>query len=274
LPVTITSMPIAVPGSDGPSDAELLDRVRTGRTEAYGELYRRHVGAARTRARQLTACAPEADDLVAEAFTRLYAALLSGGGPDTAFRAYLLTTVRHVFHDRIRRDRRLELSADMARHDPGVPWEDTAVSELESELAARAFARLPERWRLVLWRTEVEQRSAAEVAPALGLSPNGAAALAYRAREALRQAYLQEHLGDRTADPQADRHRATVDRLGPWTRDGLTARQRAAVDSHLSACAPCRGLAAELADVSGGLRRHPCPTPRTPLDARPDPARR
>jgi RNA polymerase sigma factor (sigma-70 family) len=263
LPVTISSVAVPVPDTDGPSDAELLDRVRSGRTEAYAELYRRHVGAARTRARQLTSCAPEADDLVAEAFTRLYAALLGGGGPDTAFRAYLLTAVRHVFHDRLRRDRRLELSADMASHDPGVPWEDTAVSELESELAARAFARLPERWRIVLWRTEVEQRSAAEVAPALGLSPNGAAALAYRAREALRQAYLQEHLGPRAG--AADRHRATVDRLGPWARDGLTARQRAAVDSHLSTCTPCRELAAELADVSGGLRRHPCPRPRTPV---------
>jgi len=247
--------------SDAPSDAELMSRVRAGRTEAYAELYRRHVAATRARARQLTSCAPEADDLVAEAFTRLYATLLSGGGPDTAFRAYLLTTVRHVFHDRLRRDRRLELSDDMAHHDPGVPWEDTAVSELESQLAARAFARLPERWRIVLWRTEVEQRSAAEVAPALGLSANGAAALAYRAREALREAYLQEHLGGRTTDPhaEADRHRATVDRLGTWTRDGLAARQRAAVDSHLSTCATCRGLAAELADVSGGLRRRPRP---------------
>jgi RNA polymerase sigma factor (sigma-70 family) len=260
--VTVPSVLVAThrSGADAPSDAELMSRVRSGRTEAYAELYRRHVAATRARARQLTSCAPEADDLVAEAFTRLYATLLSGGGPDAAFRAYLLTTVRHVFHDRLRRDRRLELSDDMARHDPGVPWEDTAVSDLESQLAARAFARLPERWRIVLWRTEVEQRSPAEVAPSLGLSPNGAAALAYRAREALRQAYLQEHLGDQPTGSRADRHRATVDRLGTWTRDGLSARQRAAVDSHLSACAPCRGLAAELADVSGGLRRQPLPT--------------
>lgn len=248
---------------DAPGDAELMSRVRAGRTDAYAQLYRRHVASSRAQARQLTSCGPEVDDLVAEAFTKLYATLLSGGGPDTAFRAYLLTTVRHVFHDRLRRDRRLELSDDMARHDPGVPWEDPAVSELESQLAARAFARLPERWRTVLWRTEVEQRSPAEVAPSLGLSPNGVAALAYRAREALRQAYLQEHLGDRTTDAGAepDGHRATVDRLGSWTRDGLSAGQRAAVDAHLSTCAACRGLAAELADVSGGLRRRPRPAP-------------
>jgi RNA polymerase sigma factor (sigma-70 family) len=257
------------------SDAELIAEVRSGRTEAYATLYTRHVAAARGLARQLAGCPAEADDLVAEAFTRVFAALLGGGGPDTAFRAYLLTALRHVFHDRVRRDRRLELSDDMARHDPGVPWEDPAISGLEARLAARAFTGLPERWRTVLWRTEIERRSPAEVASLLGLSPNGASALAYRAREALRQAYLQEHVRtplqervhtpvqehvgapgpERVRAPAPDRHRVVVGRLGAWLRDGLPAGQRAAVDSHLGSCPDCRTLAAELADVSGALRR-------------------
>jgi RNA polymerase sigma factor (sigma-70 family) len=259
VPVQSTLVPVqrGDAGSHAPSDAELISEVRSGRTDAYADLYRRHVASARALARQLTSCAPEADDLVAEAFTKLLAILLRGGGPQAAFRAYLLTTLRNDFHDRLRRDSRLEFSDDLTRHDPGVPWDDTAVAELESRLAALAFTRLPERWRIVLWHTEVEQRTPAEVGSSLGLSPNGAAALAYRAREALRRAYLQEHLGDRPDHPAAgtDRHRATVDRLGTWARDGLPARRRAAVDSHLSACAGCRSLAAELADISGGLRR-------------------
>ncbi|HST64344.1 MAG TPA: sigma-70 family RNA polymerase sigma factor [Mycobacteriales bacterium] len=243
------------PGGTAPAadtDAELIAAVRAGRTEAYATLYRRHVASARALARQLASCPAEADDLVAEAFTKLFAVLLRGGGPDTAFRAYLLTALRHAFHDRLRRDRRVELSDDMGRHDPGVPWEDPAISGLESRLAARAFTGLPERWRTVLWRTEVEQRSSAEVASQLGLSPNGAAALAYRAREGLRQAYLQEHV--RAAAP--DRHRVAVGRLGAWVRDGLPAGQRAAVDSHLGSCPDCRTLATELAEVSGALRRN------------------
>jgi RNA polymerase sigma factor (sigma-70 family) len=260
--VPFPSALVAVHGPEAdagaPSDAELVIQVRSGRTDAYAVLYGRHVASARVLARQLTRCTAEAEDLVAEAFTKLFATLLAGGGPDAAFRAYLLTTLRHAFHDRLRRDRRLELSDDMTRHDPGVPWEDQAVSGLESQLAARAFTRLPERWRTVLWHTEVEQDSPAEVASLLGLSPNGVSALAYRAREALRQAYLQEHLGDRATHlPGTDQHRATVDRLGAWARDGLSTRQRAAVESHLAACSACRGLAVELADVSGGLRREP-----------------
>jgi RNA polymerase sigma factor (sigma-70 family) len=233
-----------------PGDPELIDAVRSGDVEAYGLLYRRHAGAATTLARQLTGSRAEADDLVAEAFAKVLDMLRGGGGPDVAFRAYLLTTLRNVRYDRARRDKKLAWSDDMSRHDPGVPWEDSAVADLETSLAARAFRRLPERWQTVLWHTEVEQESPADVAPLLGLTPNGVAALAYRAREGLRQAYLQEHL----ADGDGRRHAATVDRLGAWARGGLTARQRAKVEAHLATCADCRALAGELADVNAGLR--------------------
>jgi RNA polymerase sigma factor (sigma-70 family) len=236
---------------DEPGDAELITAVRAGGTEAYGVLYRRHSGSALALARHLTGSWAEADDLVAESFAKVLDVLRGGGGPDAAFRAYLLTTVRHTLYDRARRDRRLELSDDMTRHDPGVPWEDTAVAGLESALAARAFTKLPERWQTVLWHTEVEQESPAEVAPLLGLTPNGVAALAYRAREGLRQAYLQEHL----ADGVAGAHLSTVNRLGAWARGGLSARQRAKVDAHLTGCDTCSALAAELEDVNGGLGR-------------------
>src|SRR5690348_18281478 len=131
--------------SDGPiepGDPELIEAVRSGDVEAYGLLYRRHVGAATTLARQLTGSRAEADDLVAEAFAKVLDILRGGGGPDVAFRAYLLTTLRNVRYDRARRDKKLAWSDDMSRHDPGVPWEDSAVADLETSLAARAFHRL------------------------------------------------------------------------------------------------------------------------------------
>jgi RNA polymerase sigma factor (sigma-70 family) len=256
-------------GADRRDDAELISAVRAGSPDAYAALYRRHLASARALARQLTGCRAQADDLVAEAFARLFATLRNGGGPDAAFRAYLLTVLRHLRYDQTRQDHRLELSGDMTRYEEAVPWRDTAVEELESTLATRAFTRLPERWQLVLWRTEVERQSPAEVAALLGLTPNGVSALAYRAREALRQAYLQEHLSTsvdagvrtRVLDPHhgPDRHDATVAQLGAWARGGLSARHRARVDAHLAICPDCRVLAAELADVTGGLCREPLP---------------
>jgi RNA polymerase sigma factor (sigma-70 family) len=234
----------------GCTDAELIAAVRAGDRAAYAQLYERHERAARRMARQLSASPHDVDDLVAEAFARVFDMLSSGRGPDSAFRAYLLTAVRNGMYERARRDRRLELSEDMARHDRGVPWVDPAEAELNSALAARAFASLPERWRTVLWYSEVEQESTAEVGSRLGLRPNAVAALAYRAREGLRQAFLQAHASG-CADEAC---RATVARLGGWTRDRLSTGDAAKVDAHLATCRRCRQVAAELEDVNSGLR--------------------
>ncbi|MBV9847093.1 MAG: sigma-70 family RNA polymerase sigma factor, partial [Kutzneria sp.] len=180
------------------SDAELIKSVRAGNTASYGPLYERHVAAANNLARQLTRSPAEADDLVSDAFAKVLVTLRAGRGPDTAFRAYLLTALRHTAYDKTRRDRRVELTDDVGTvantEAVSVAFSDTAVAGLERSLAAKAFARLPERWQAVLWHTEIEGQSPAEVGPLLGLTANGVSALAYRAREGLRQAYLQVHL--------------------------------------------------------------------------------
>jgi RNA polymerase sigma factor (sigma-70 family) len=238
------------------SDAELIESVRNGEIAAYGALFERHATAAHNLARQLARSGAEADDLVSEAFAKVLDTLRAGKGPDTAFRAYLLTALRHTAYDKTRKDKRIDLTEDMT--DVGgavgealtVQFSDTAVAGLERTMAAKAFAKLPERWQAVLWHTEIEQQSPADVAPLLGLTANGVSALAYRAREGLRQAYLQVHL----AETSAVRCRATAERLGAWTRDGLSKRERAQVETHLDECDRCRALAAELADVNGGLR--------------------
>ena len=228
------------------TDADLIARVRRGDGDAYDQLYRRHAGPARSLARRLTGSPADADDLVAEAFLTVLAALRAGRGPDAAFRAYLFTTLRNARWSAARRDSRVRPVADLGRLDPGVPWTDPVVAELESALAARAFGRLPERWRTVLWHTAVEQTRPADVAASLGLSANGVAALAYRAREGLRQAYLREHVA-------AGQHPDTVDRLGAWTRGRLPAAQRAGVEEHLGSCGGCRLLADEVAAVNAEI---------------------
>jgi RNA polymerase sigma factor (sigma-70 family) len=239
-----------VPAEDpGPSDPELIDAVRRGDTSAYAAVYERHVSSAYNLARQLTRSPAETDDLVSEAFAKVLETLRAGRGPDSAFRAYLLTAMRHTAYDKTRRDRRIELTGD-SPDVVSLPFTDTAVAGLERTLAAKAFARLPERWQAVLWHTEIEGQSPAEVAPILGLTANGVSSLSYRAREGLRQAYLQVHLAE-TVD---DRCREAADRLGSWVRGGLSKREKAQVNAHLDECARCRALAAELNDANGALR--------------------
>ncbi|SDY00410.1 RNA polymerase sigma factor, sigma-70 family [Micromonospora pattaloongensis] len=178
------------------SDTDLLDAVRAGDTGAYEELYLRHAGAARGLAYALVSDTADAEDLVAETFAKVFATLRAGRGPQLAFRAYLCTTLRHIRYDRLRHERRLELTDDLTRYESGVPFDDTVIDQMERAYAARAFAQLPERWREVLWHTAVEGEPLTLLAPRLGLTPNAVAALAFRARAGLRQMYLQERARD------------------------------------------------------------------------------
>jgi RNA polymerase sigma factor (sigma-70 family) len=234
------------------ADAELLVEVRAGDSAAFGVLYDRHSAAARRLARVLVRDPSDAEDLVAEAFAKVLAALRLGRGPEVAFRAYLLTAVRHACYDRTRRDRRIEFTEDLTRYETvgGPTAGDQTVARLDRWYAARAFARLPERWQVVLWHTEVEGEKPATIAPMLGLSPNAVATLAYRARERLRQMYLQEHL---TASEDPSCH-WTSGRLGAHVRHGLPCRERSKVDAHLTGCDDCRARWAELAEINSGLR--------------------
>ena len=230
------------------SDAELIVGARKGDPEAYGELYRRHVGSALAAARALSRSRSDADDITSEAFARVLRALQSGSGPEVSFRPYLVTAIRNVFYDRVRRNRE-EPTEDMS-DEVNVALLDAADRQDDGAFAAAAFASLPERWQLVLWHTEVEGRSVSEVAPILGLVPNAVAALAYRAREGLRQAYLQAHLREQTAAEC----RACAANLGAYVRDGLSARDRKRVDAHLEGCSSCAALVAELSDTNNTLR--------------------
>ena len=243
-----TCVSTTLPRLDEPGDAELISAVRGGDVDAYGELFSRHVEAARRLARQLVSSG-DADDLVSEAFAKVLVVLQRGGGPDLAFRAYLLTAVRRLHVDKIRAGARLHTTGDLTPFDPGVPFRDTAVEGFESAAAARAFASLPERWQTVLWHTEVEGQKPAEVAPLLGMSANSVSALAYRAREGLRQAFLEMHLQDADGEACAWTHR----NLGAYIRNGIARRDASRVEDHLTECRQCTAIYLELSEVNSNL---------------------
>lgn len=182
--------------------------MRSGDDSAYEELYRRHAEALRRYARTCCRDAHTADDLTAEVFARMLQAVRGGYGPEHAVRAYLLTSVRRVAATWTSSAGREQLVDDFAvfaaRASRGAEASDTdtldlgaevrAMHEAEQSMAMRAFRSLPERWQAVLWHTEVEDESPSEVASLFGLDANGTRVLASRAREGLRQAYLQAHV--------------------------------------------------------------------------------
>jgi RNA polymerase sigma factor (sigma-70 family) len=235
---------------------ETPDGAGIGRS--YGELYVEYAPAARGLA--LSMVPPDvADDIVAEAFARVLAAIRAGGGPDHAFRPYLLAAVRNLANDWIAARRRVTVigGLDEEAGDRSAPlisgFSGDAATEAEARaearLIVRAFSRLPKRWRAVLWQLEVEGKAPAEVAPVFGLSGNGVSALAMRAREGLRQAYLQEHIG--TNIPASCQ--AYAENLGAGARGRLSPRRQAAMQDHLGHCPACQDLFTELSELNRKL---------------------
>jgi RNA polymerase sigma factor (sigma-70 family) len=224
------------------AEAELVALVRDGAQSAYAELYRRHLLEARRYAAAL-GYVDDIDDVVAEAFTRVFALLRQGAGP-TSFRPYLFVALRNIHRNISRRRKNEHLVADMSDTDEAV--DDHLDRRLVDEGISRALSRLPERWQTVLWLTAVEGRPISEVAEILGLRPNSAAALSFRAREGLRHAYLADHLPT-DASPEC---RDVVEALPAYLRSSLTTRRREAINAHLSACDDCSGVLSDLTAVA------------------------
>jgi len=227
-------------------DPALAELSRAADTAAFAELWRRHAGAGTTAARQFRSIA-DPDDIVSEAYLRILRALQQGGGPHEAFRPYLYRTIRNIALDwRARRPSvSIEEIDDLV--EPG-PLMDTAV--LDNAVTAQAFEQLPERWQAVLWYLEVEGMSPSEAAPHVGLSPNATSALAARAQEGFKAAWLQAHVNDRSV---SDECRWTTQRMGRYVRHGLSPRARTRFDRHLDTCERCTLLVHELGDLEGHL---------------------
>ena len=229
------------------SDADLLERAQSGDSHAFAELWRRHHRSAALVARQYTSSI-EADDLVSEAYARIYQRVLAGGGPTGAFRPYLYTTIRNLASRWGKAQR--EVAVDELDDVVDARSEDPTDRALDRALTARAFRSLPERWQSVLWYTEIEGMDPHEVAPLLGLTPNGVAALSYRAREGLRVAWLQAHVSDVVPGGECE---WTLAHLGGHARRGLRRREEARLATHLQDCARCSIVSEEVDEVGSRL---------------------
>src|SRR3954447_20795766 len=234
---------------DDISDADLITRARDGDSLAYGVLWKRHWQAARAMAASVTNRF-EPDDLASEAFARILKTVEKGNGPRAGFRSYLATTVRNVAIDWSRR----KVTPNIEDPDVIEDWtysELTALDRMERQTVAQAFYALPTSWQEVLWYTEVEGMAPREVAPLLGLNSNAVSALALRAREGLRQAWINAHLAESDADDPI--HGWTLKRLGSHVRGKLSKADTRKLSEHLNSCTPCSDAGEEANHVGSRL---------------------
>ncbi|WP_405593327.1 sigma-70 family RNA polymerase sigma factor [Streptomyces sp. NBC_01092] len=239
------------------SDAELARKVRElGSDAAVEELYRRHRSATLAYARMCCRDAHTAEDLASEAFARTLQAVRRGGGPEAAWRPYLLTVVRRIAAEWATTARHIELAPDFEQWLANLPENGKAESSEErilrledSSLVMKAFRSLPERWQAVLWHSVVENEPASRVGILLGVGASGVGSLASRAREGLREAYLVAHAESASSSGECRRFTGL---LGAAVR--RTGRRRSKdLERHLAQCDRCRAALMELADLNARL---------------------
>lgn len=238
--------------SPTPDDTALLSRARTGDGAAIGELYETHHPAAH-RLAVLLAGADDADDLLADAFARVVARFTVGGGPTTNFHGYLFTTIRNRHRDLQRRGHHEEPSSDhpWLLEEPVAPPEETA-EEFDVDLAAAALASLPAAWQQVIVLIEVEERSVADAAALLGLRPAAVSSLAYRGREGLRTAYLDQLI--RQVPARTSECAWARQRMSRYVRSTLCESAIDRCRAHVRSCPTCAVLLIDLEQVNRRFR--------------------
>lgn len=241
------------PGDEvSPSDEILLQACKDGDTSAFATLFSRHHDAV-VRIAAATSSTFDPEDLAAESFTRIWAALCDGGGPSQSFLAYARTVVRNVAATWSGRSQEVPTEGERLE----LESRNVAVSEsfeealTEHQLVSGAFSTLPGRWQSVLWMTEVEGKRAADIASELDLTPNAAAALSKRAREALSRAWLQAQVDTHGKSREC---KWVLGHIGGHVRRSLSSQQQTRVETHLESCDGCERATRRLAHIGSSLR--------------------
>jgi RNA polymerase sigma-70 factor (ECF subfamily) len=144
---------------------------------AFGEFYRRHARSLWTYVYRVTNDPADADDIVQEAFLRLFQTDLSVD--DETLRRYVFRIAGNLIADRWRRKVRDERHAQDAAADGSQP-------QAQDFDVARIFSELKPRERALLWLAYVEGGTHADIAESLRLARGSVKVLLSRARARLR----------------------------------------------------------------------------------------
>lgn len=167
--------------------SELVERAQGGDDEAFGELYRAHVGRVHALCLRLAGDAHAAGELTQDVFVRAWEALPTFRG-ESAFGSWLHRLAMNVFLGKRRAAGRRERRV--------FSTEEPALLEHSSEPAPagtgldleQAIAGLPQGARVVFVLHDVEGYQHKEIAQMTGIAEGTSKAQLFRARRLLRAA--------------------------------------------------------------------------------------
>ena len=265
MQVTRDGEPVQLARAHGSShrDSKPAQQAQDEGVAAFEYLCRRHVGPVWDIAYAVTGQRREAAAAVADAFVRVLrpgraARFDSPEELDTA----LLIASRAAAIEAARRpetDQTGEVALGSGVEDGGGAASAEPDSGSRLPVVTAAFRSLPERWRSVLWLTEVRHASEAEATAVLGVSGNGLAQLSARARSGLRERYLQAHLQGTVATAC----RPVVGHLAAFATMELPPHELMAIEGHLRGCDDCQRRVADLDNLGAMLAPIAVPVPST-----------
>jgi RNA polymerase sigma-70 factor (sigma-E family) len=151
-------------------------------------LYEEHSASALRLAYLMTGDAQATEDLVQEAFARMFARFQDRKGPD-AVAAYLRRSIVNLAHDRHRRSKTVRTFLAGAR----APASSEEAAEVDARLVMRSrLQRIPHRQRAALVLRYYEDLSEAQTAEVLGCSVHAVKQLVQRGLRRMRE----QGLGD------------------------------------------------------------------------------
>ena len=241
---SVASQEIFVPETD----RELLEAVRGGDRRALEQLLARHQGEIYRFGARMCRDDEDAKDVLQETMIAAARTMPEFRGA-SALSTWLYAIARSFCLKKRRTSKfaperidSLEAHASQASEiadDRRTPEEDAVGRQLQSAVQA-AIAELDPMYREVIALRDIEGLSAAEVAEVTGISVEAVKSRLHRARTAVREriAPLLEPPGDNVAKPGCQDVAQAFSRRLEGDIDGGAC---AALEEHLSRCAPCRG---------------------------------
>lgn len=156
----------------------------------------------------------EVHDLRQEAYIRVYQA--AAKSRPRSPKSYLFTAARNLMMDRLRRGRIVSIEAMGDVEELNVPVDEVSPEKRlgvrqEFRRLAKAFDRLPDRCREVVWLRRVEERPQKEVAEALGISQKTVEKHLAKGTRLLAGYLFGDDAGTETGDPGAESGKARTD---------------------------------------------------------------
>lgn len=182
-------------GQDLGEDDSLLSAIADGNREAFRLLMNRHAPKVLALAQRITRNAQDADDVMQEAFLRVWV-MAPKWRPDggARFSTWLFRVAYNLCIDK-RRARTLaplEEAGDPPDPAPGIL--ESAIGRQQYGLLLEAVAKLPERQKDALTLYYFAEQSGPEAARSLGISVPALEALLVRARRGLRDMLIRRGL--------------------------------------------------------------------------------